>query len=162
MLVYSGDALQLYDRAKDGKIPRLRFREVLERYSVFLRDEEFDGLCKPLTGRDPLHKHEVSYKPFLAAVLVKPRAAGAFGPHVPAPWMRRAAMAREEQLLELDRQHMISTPMSNRAGSRMGVLGSKSARGATPRSVRLDALDELSKNMYHTSRVRFPLRITPT
>ena len=55
---------------------------------------------------------------------------------------------------ELDR---LSTPMSNRAGSRMGAVGlsgSKSARGGTPRSVRLDALDELSKNMYHTSRVR--------
>jgi len=72
-------------------------QEVLERYSVFLGDEEFDDLCKPLiSGNRP---DEVAYKPFLAAVLVKPTQAGAFGPHVPAPWMRRAAMAREEALL---------------------------------------------------------------
>eukprot|EP01043_Picozoa_sp_COSAG02_P061056 COSAG02_NODE_8117_length_2701_cov_12.189085_3_plen_97_part_00 len=71
---------------------------------------------------------------------------GAFGPHVPAPWMRRAQLAREEALLELDR---IGTPMANRPGT--GSV--RSARGATPRSVRKDALDELSKNMYYTARV---------
>ena len=84
----------------------------------------------------------------LVQVLSKHLNAGAFGPHVPAPWMRRAQMAREADLLELDR---LSTPMANRPDSTMS--GARSARGATPRSVRKDALDELSKNMYYTSRV---------
>ena len=82
-------------------------------------------------------------------VVLKPSqlVGGAFGPHVPAPWMRRAQLAREEALLEMD---SIGTPMANRPGTGSSV---RSARGATPRSVRKDALDELSKNMYYTARV---------
>jgi Ca2+-binding EF-hand superfamily protein len=59
------DALQLYDETKTGRIPRKRFREVLERYSVFLGDEEFANLCSKLPN---FQGGQVGFKPFLAAV----------------------------------------------------------------------------------------------
>jgi Ca2+-binding EF-hand superfamily protein len=60
------DTLQLYDKAKNGRIPRQRFREALERYSVFLGDEEFANLCSKLPQFNG--GAQVAYKPFLNAV----------------------------------------------------------------------------------------------
>jgi Ca2+-binding EF-hand superfamily protein len=59
------DALQLYDTTKTGRIPRSRFREVLERYSVFLSDEEFADLCSKLPS---FKGGQVGFKQFLNAV----------------------------------------------------------------------------------------------
>lgn len=73
------DALQLYDTEKNGKLPRPTFREILERYSVYLQDVEFEALCQPLTSL--AQPKMVAYIPFLEKVLAKPATSGAFGAH---------------------------------------------------------------------------------
>lgn len=71
------DALQLYDTAKNGKLPRATFREILERYSIYLHDVEFNQLCEPLTSAG--NPNQIAYKPFLEKVLRKDMTTGAFG-----------------------------------------------------------------------------------
>lgn len=71
------DALQLYDTAKNGKLPRATFREILERYSIYLHDVEFNQLCEPLTSVG--NPSQIAYKPFLEKVLRKDQTGGAFG-----------------------------------------------------------------------------------
>jgi Ca2+-binding EF-hand superfamily protein len=94
------DALQLYDTQKNGKLPRSTFREILERYSVYLQDREFDQLCQPLTSVG--HPNMVAYKPFLEKVLQKPHTSGAFGKRrgpatayaipLPGPWSQQSTL----------------------------------------------------------------------
>lgn len=71
------DALELYDTAKNGKLPRATFREILERYSIYLHDVEFNQLCEPLSSVG--NPKQIAYKPFLEKVLRKDMTTGAFG-----------------------------------------------------------------------------------
>ena len=59
------DALRLYDTAKNGRIPRSRFREVLVKYSIFLSDNEFAELCSTLPN---FQGEQLGYRSFLDAV----------------------------------------------------------------------------------------------
>ena len=71
------DALQLYDTQKNGKLTRATFRQVLERYAIYLHDSEFDELCQPLSSAG--NPNMIAYKPFLEKVLRKDMTGGAFG-----------------------------------------------------------------------------------
>lgn len=64
------------------------FRQVLERYNVFLSPGEFAQIIQVYASPDGY----VDYKPFLEKVVTR-QSSGAFGPHVAPKWQMSARMA---------------------------------------------------------------------